>query len=155
MSGVRKEETYRSSDAVYGETGQHTTPVGAKGEELLHNVKSAIPGTKEHQATHPQGAGASGMTGGYSQTTSTHTDDMGPTTGIRHTATNPVTGETTTHSTQMGAKADQMWKDAKPSIPGTVEHKATHPTGTTGTTMASGNPATGPGFTEDPLMKKY
>ena len=134
MSGVRKEETYRSSDPVYGQTGHHQTAIGAKGEELLHDVKSAIPGTKEHQATHPQGTGMTGSH--YSQ----HTTTTGPHTGTLHTATNPVTGETTTHSTQTGAKVDQMWKDTKQAIPGTKEHKATHPT---------------TGYTEDPMMKKY
>jgi hypothetical protein len=104
MSGVRKEETYRSSDAVYGSTGQHTTATGAKAEEMWHDVKSAVPGTKEHEMTHPA-TGASGM---EAKTTTTH-HTGGPTTGM-HTATNPVTGETDVHSTQVGAKIDQAWK---------------------------------------------
>lgn len=144
-----KEISYRTSDPVYGETGQHTTPFGAKGEEVWHSVKSTVPGTKEYQATHPESVSPSGGSGRDAETTeTTSTKGMHPTTGgTLHTAVNPVTGESTTHSTEIAAKADQIFKNAKPSIPGTVEHKATHPTGTT---MASGDAATGPGYAENP-----
>ena len=130
--------------------GRHTTGVGAKAEEVMHGVKAAIPGTTEHEATHgPTGTTNTGMgtsTGmGTHTATGTHTG-MGTTgtTGVKHTAENPVTGEVHTHSTQTGAKLDQGWQDLKQKIPGTTEHRATHPT--TGTTGRTGydEPATRP-----------
>jgi hypothetical protein len=71
-------------------------------------------------------------------------------TGGHHIAQNPVTGETNVHSTQTGAALDQGWQDLKTQVPGTTEHRATHPNvmGTTGTTGAGAAAGYGPGYTE-------
>ncbi|PSC67731.1 serine threonine phosphatase [Micractinium conductrix] len=94
--------------------------MGDKASRAWEGVKESIPGTTEYQATHPGGTGMGGMQGMSSSATGTST---GP-----HAAANPVTGEAHMHSTETGAKADQAWQDTKTKIPGTKEHKATHPT---------------------------
>lgn len=142
MSGVRKEEMYKSTDPVHGETKPHTTAAGAKAEEVWHGVKSSVPGTTEYQATHGTGATGTGTGMGTGMGTTTGT------TGATHMAQNPVTGETHTLSTQTGAKLDQAFQDVKQKIPGTTEHRATHPSGTTMGTTTRGTtydePATRP-----------
>jgi hypothetical protein len=117
-------------------------------------VLSHIPGTDEHalaqcrKVIEEKGVDISVVDG---SAIPRQQKNIEKTEGTLHTATNPVTGETETHSTEIGAKVDQMWKDAKQNIPGTAEHKATHPTGATTTTVTGGTTATGPGFAEEPL----
>lgn len=138
---------YQAENPATGETRGHPTKTGAAVDQAVQDVKSYIPGTKTHEMSQGtttmtgekmghEGAGGMGSTMGATSTHTTtgttgmtgmgHQETTGTTTG-HHSVINPATGEKHEHGTRAGAAIHQAYENVKEFIPGTKEHKATHP----------------------------